>query len=575
MSLKYRILPSERLSQFTRLLKENKKLRVMEAHDGLSALIASTTILTRETEKLPVEFDAIWVSSLTDSAAKGHPDTGVIDNSSRLQTVNEIMQIINKPVIVDGDTGGEESQFEYLCSKLEMLGVSAVIIEDKQFPKRNSLESGSIQILEDPVRFVTKINRAKEICLSNNFMIFARIESFIAGFDLSDALYRAEIYLQSKADGIMIHSSEKTADQVLTFAAAYQALCKKLTINKPLICVPTTYHSIYENELFNAGFSIIIYANHLLRAAHKAMKTTCYTILTNGRSFEATPYLSSTKELFEEVGFLDVTEKDNHYKMPSLPVILLAAGEPEGFRHSSLSTLPISLMPVDGTPLLNRQLSILRQARLSDITLITGYAHEKISLKEAYLTQIYNDKFSSTKSLYSLFLAEKKMKNGFIMIFGDVIFDSKLITSLLKIKNDIVLLIDPVVNINERRAKKSLDLVIISGSRMRGIRKLHEMTEQITEIGSDITPEKATHEFIGIAKFSASGADILFSSYYNLCQQSEKISNQNKTIQQFDFCDLIRYMIRQNIVVEGLEVREGWSEVHCVYDINMIEKMLA
>lgn len=321
MSLKYRILPSIRLPILKHLLSQNRKLRVMEAHDALSALIVNNLTIPRDSNHQVLQFDGLWISSLTDSAAKGHPDIGVIDPSSRLLTVLEIAQLTDKFIIVDGDTGGDECQFEYFCSKLELLGVSAVIIEDKQFPKRNSLDPSSLQILEDPVRFASKINRAKSVCISNDFLIFARIESFIAGLDLSDALHRAKIYLESKADGIMIHSNMNTPDQVFAFAAGYDELCRKRDIYKPLICVPTTYNSIYETEFFEKGFDIVIYANHLLRASHKAMQNAAFSILSHGRSFEITPDLSPVKEIFSEVGGSEVQEKDSFYKEIDLKVL--------------------------------------------------------------------------------------------------------------------------------------------------------------------------------------------------------------------------------------------------------------
>ena len=197
--------------------------------------------------------------------------------------------VTDKPMIVDGDTGGDANTFEYTVSKLERAGVSAVIIEDKVFPKRNSLEAGVQQNLQDPEIFAQKIRRGKSIQKSSEFMIIARIESLIAGKPMEDALDRATQYLKAGVDGIMIHSKSKSPDEILEFAEKYKVILKDLKLDKPLVCVPTTYNLITEDELSAAGFSIVIYANHLLRSAYQAMTETAKTILRDQRSLEADP----------------------------------------------------------------------------------------------------------------------------------------------------------------------------------------------------------------------------------------------------------------------------------------------
>lgn len=317
MSLKFRVLPHERIGQLKTLLSAKKGARIIEAHDGLSGLLGATTRFENE-QGTGTEFDGLWISSLTDSAAKGHPDAEVIDVSSRLQTIQEVLCVTHKPVIVDGDTGGDPVKFEYLCSRLESLGVSAVVIEDKKYPKRNSLDSESLQILEDPHVFANKINRGKAVCISPDFLIFARIESFIANFGVDDALRRAAIYLGSQADGILIHSKSANPDQIMEFMAGYEELCLKKAIRKPVICVPTTYHQVTDSQLFSQGISIVIYANQPLRAAYQAMQTTCHSILKHGRSLEISNQLASVGEVMGLVGFSEVKAKDSFYKLHAL-----------------------------------------------------------------------------------------------------------------------------------------------------------------------------------------------------------------------------------------------------------------
>ena len=194
MTLLNNILPEARRARLKAILDDGKTVRVLEAHNGLSGIIANNTRVEGQADELSVqrEFDAIWESSLTDSASKGHPDIEVISFDSRLQSINEILAVTNKPMIVDGDTGGDANSFEYMVTKLERTGVSAVIIEDKVFPKRNSLETGVQQTLQEPEVFAQKIRRGKSIQISNDFMIIARLESLIAGKSIDDALSRAQ-----------------------------------------------------------------------------------------------------------------------------------------------------------------------------------------------------------------------------------------------------------------------------------------------------------------------------------------------------------------------------------------------
>lgn len=559
MTLRYRILPSKRRKQLRQLLQSQSGIRIIEAHNGMSGLLGATATIKDE-HGIHQEFDGLWVSSLTDSAAKGHPDTEVIDASSRLQTIQEILQVTDKPIIVDGDTGGQPTQFEYFCSKLENLGASAVIIEDKKYPKRNSLEKDAIQNLEDPIEFATKVNRAKDVCLSSDFMIFTRIESFIAGRGLEDAIQRANIYLDSKADGIFIHSNQKTTDQIYAFMDAYKKLCDKKGFYKPVVCVPTTYNEVTDDELFQKGFSMVIYANHQLRAAYRAMQNVCESILVNHRSYESLEDIAPVSDVMEIVGFPDVKTKDVQYKKSSLPVIILGSGKPAGFVGTELEQLPVSNIPISGQTLLQRQLATLKELELTDVTLLTGYAKKQLS--EITANEIYNEKFSTTKVANSLMMARNKLSDGFVMLFGDILFDEKLLQNyLLNIRSDILLLVDNSFNLNTRQSiKPTTDLVVLDDDYRQRLRKPNMVTEHVTDIGNGIPIEKATHEFVGIAKFSERGAQLLQAMYDKLDQPA------------LDFNTLIKALIDDGVVVDAVEVNQGWSEVHTMSDIAAIEK---
>lgn len=561
MTLRYRLPPFERGQSLKFALQAKQHLRIIEVHNGLSAIVANTA--TADVDGTTLCFDGLWVSSLTDSAAKGHPDTEVIDASSRIQTILEIAQVSNKPIIVDGDTGGDATNFEYFCTKLEQIGVSAVIIEDKKYPKRNSLESASTHLLEDPKVFAHKINRGKAVCLSDHFMIFARIESFIAGMGYEDALMRASIYLDSAADGILIHSSAHNADEVLAFAAGYKTLCQEKKISKPLVCVPTKYAQVTDTTLFDHGFNMVIYANHLLRAAHAAMVSTCQSILTHQASYEASKTISPVQHILKDVGYLDVKQKDASQESNSTPVILLAAGAPKHFNHTPMQDVPISNIPIADTPLHQWQTAALKQAHYKNIQIVTGFGHALVSSQDAQI--IHNTEYDQHNFLHSLLCTQAHWDQGFVFIFGDIFFDKALIQNTQQqVSADIALVVDSTVNLKLRKnIKPTTDLVCLQQDNISNYRSLYASTNLIADIGNHIPLEQATHEFTGIAYFSAHGARLLRDTF-----------NAKHEEPPIDFFSLLRTLIQNQHHIQAIPVQQGWSEIHTMSDIVALERHL-
>ncbi len=213
-----------RVKLLRQAIRERGFVRLIEAHSGVSALIGQAVKLEAGGET--VAYDGFWYSSLTESASRGLPDVELVGPESRIQKISEILEVTERPIVVDGDTGRSAMEFEYLVPRLERQGVSAVVIEDKVFPKRNSLDASARQTLEDPGIFAQKIHRGKKAALSEEFAIIGRVESFIAGTGLSDALSRAEQYLRAGADGILIHSNKDNPEEVLAFAESYGKLCR-------------------------------------------------------------------------------------------------------------------------------------------------------------------------------------------------------------------------------------------------------------------------------------------------------------------------------------------------------------
>ena len=283
-----------RRSRLRRLIYAKPIVRILEAHNALSGLIAETLVMERKGK--PAIFDGIWSSSLTDSTAKGKPDIEAIDMTSRINAVNDIFEVTTKPMIFDADTGGRTEHFEFTVKSLDRIGVSAVVIEDKTGLKKNSLFGNDVKQTQDSIEnFCDKIERGKTAQISDDFMIIARIESLILEAGMEDALVRADAYIKAGADGIMIHSRHKEPDEIIEFMKRFRATDK----NTPVVVVPTSFNSVTVEEFEEMGVNIVITANHMLRAAYPAMLKVAKSILENGRSLEAEPDCISIKEILE------------------------------------------------------------------------------------------------------------------------------------------------------------------------------------------------------------------------------------------------------------------------------------
>lgn len=286
--------PDIRLKRLRRLINAKKIVRICESHDGLTGLIIENTFVNVGGMKR--EFDGMWASSLTDSTSKGKPDIEAVDLTARLHDLNDALEVTTKPVIFDGDTGGKTEHFVFTVRTLERLGISAVIIEDKIGLKKNSLfGTDALQMQDSIENFSHKISEGKKAQITGDFMIIARCESLIAGNSVDDALERCKAYVKAGADGIMIHSKHKSGEDIKEFCLRF----REQDATTPIVVVPTTYNQITEDELAGWGANVVIYANHLLRAAYPAMVECAKSILTNGRSLEADDICMPIKDILE------------------------------------------------------------------------------------------------------------------------------------------------------------------------------------------------------------------------------------------------------------------------------------
>ena len=284
--------PENRVSRLKRLISSKNIVRILESHNSLTGLIIENLKIIKNNKK--IEFDGMWSSSLTDSATKGKPDNSSVDFSSRITSLNEMLDVTSKPLVFDADNGGQLEHLPFLIRSLERAGTSAIIMEDKIGLKKNSLFKNQTGAKQDkPEIFAKKIKKICKTRQSKDFMVIARIESFILGKGLKDALKRAEIYSKAGADGILIHSKEKTPKEIFSFAKEF----KKNRNYVPLVSVPSTYSKVYERDLIKNGFKLVIYANQLLRAAYPAMENAAKSILNKSRAFEIDKKIIPIKEI--------------------------------------------------------------------------------------------------------------------------------------------------------------------------------------------------------------------------------------------------------------------------------------
>lgn len=286
--------PEIRQKRLRRLINAKPIVRICESHSGLTGLIIENTSV--DVNGVPRQFDGMWSSSLTDSTSKGKPDIEAVDLTTRLHDLNDALEVTTKPIIFDGDTGGKVEHFTFTVRTLERLGISAIIIEDKVGLKQNSLFGTDAVQTQDTIEgFCKKIQTGKAAQITDDFMIIARVESLIAGKSIEDALERANAYVRAGADGIMIHSKNKTGEDIKEFCLRFR---QNDTIT-PIVIVPTTYNHIKEEEFIKWGVNVVIYANHMLRSSYPAMVNCAKSILTHSRSLEADELCMPIKQILE------------------------------------------------------------------------------------------------------------------------------------------------------------------------------------------------------------------------------------------------------------------------------------
>ncbi len=466
---------------------------------------------------------------------------------------------VSIPVVADCDTGyGNSNNVMYMVKKYEAAGIAAVTIEDKLFPKVNSYIPGR-QELAPIAEFVGKILAAKNAQTSEDFMVIARVEALIAGWGQEEALKRAQAYAEAGADAILIHSKAGTPDEIVKFVKAWD-------FSAPLVIVPTAYPMITLEEIKQLGIKRVIYANHGLRAAIKAINEVFSEINRVGRLDAINDRIVQMNDVFELQGMIQMKEQERLFLRSDaerINVIIPAAGAPHN--QASLEALlqdrPLAMLDISGKSLLQRNVETLNKSKLYNISVIRGYKKDAVDVEG--VTYLDNLKYQSEHILSSIMCAEEKRDCKTMIIYSDILFESWLIERLKALTSDFVIVVDNTYKKSLTRNKK-LDLVVTKQPLPSGDRILtYDHIYEVKKIGEKLLEDTASAEFIGIAMFSERCAEV-FKNEYHKALEDYKIKQfyEAEDILQASLEDMLQHIINSGYKVEALQVNSGWMEIH-------------
>lgn len=531
------------------LFHGDKLIRAMGAHSALSAKIAENS-----------GFDCIWASGLEISTSCGVPDANILTMTDLLNAAVSMNEAVSIPIIADCDTGfGNSNNVIHMVKKYESAGIAAVCIEDKHFPKVNSFIPGR-QELAPLSEFVGKILAAKNAQVSKDFFVFARVEALIAGWGMDEALKRANAYADAGADAVLIHSKSKTIDEIMEFAKLWQE-------KVPLVVVPTTYFNVNIKELEKMKIRMTIYANHGIRSSIRAMQETMEEIHRTGSSASVENKITPMSEVFELQGMHKMKEEELNYASTtgeSFRAIIPAAGDhlAEYSMKHIFSDIPISMLDINGKPLLQRQVEVLNRCKVYDIYCVGGYRKEKIEIDGVKV--ISNPDYQKTGILDSLMCAAEEIQGKVLVIYGDVLFDHTIINRILDNPEDITILVDSAYDSKQYGPGKRLDLVMCDGQLPKTRRRFHkDALIRVKKIGINVNPRQAQYEFPGIMAFSKTGSEI-FKNIYRSSQLKYKGRKFHgaEAFERADIADLLQEVIDLGYPVHCIEINSGWLEIH-------------
>ncbi|MDB4993989.1 MAG: Phosphoenolpyruvate phosphomutase [Myxococcaceae bacterium] len=510
---------------------------LMEAHNGLSAKVVEEA-----------GFDGIWGSGLSISAALGVRDNNEASWTQVLEVVEFMADATKVPILLDGDTGyGNFNSMRRLVTKLEQRGVAGVCIEDKIFPKTNSFIRGSAQPLAEIDEFAGKIKAGKEAQNDPDFVIVARVEAFIAGWGLDEAMRRAEAYRVAGADAILIHSALRSPSEILSFK-------KEWGDRLPVVIVPTKYYTTPTDVFREHKISVCIWANHVMRSALTAMKDTAKQIFQDQNLLNVEDKVATVAEVFRIQGESELEAAEKLYlpkNAGETKGIVLAAARGEELGDLTAER-PKAMVDIAGKPVLAHIAAAYRAAGIKDITVVTGYKKEVVNLPS--LTYVANDEYATTNEVVSLSKAAAALGGPAIISYGDVLFKKYILQQLMDTDADFAVAVDADWKDSKNRGRLA-DYAICS---VPNTKKSLLSKVTLKDIVSDGELKDITGEWMGFLKLSAKGAGIL----------KEQLSKlEPATARSLKMPDLIKAMMKLGHEIEVIYTTGHWLDIDSVEDV--------
>jgi len=524
----------KKTTQFRNLIKSNQLEFIMEAHNGLSAKIVENA-----------GFKGIWGSGLSISAAMGVRDNNEASWTQVLDVLEFMSDVTSIPILLDGDTGyGNFNNMRRLVKKLEQRDIAAVCIEDKLFPKTNSFIGGETQPLADIEEFSGKIKAAKDTQLDDDFVVVARLEAFIAGWGLNEALRRAEAYMEAGTDVILCHSKKNNASDVEEFI-------KEWGDRLPVVIVPTKYYSVPTDHFRELGISMVIWANHNLRSAITSMQETSRQIFKDESLINVEGNIASVTDIFKIQGAEELKAAESKY-LPTagknVNNIILAASQ--GKLGELTKTKPKTLLKVKGKSILSTQIDNFNHIGIKDITVVRGFAKEMI--QGSQMKTVDNDIFAETRELYSLFLAIDSLKETTVISYGDILFKRYILNELLNDPNEITLIVDSDIEYG----RESIDWV---NNSEKYSKKTYDQTINFGRMSSDMDRTEIHGEFIGLWKAEGKGIDIVKNALYDLSKKED--------FMEMTCANLFNH-ISENHKIAVRYITGSWLDVDTIIDLQ-------
>jgi len=530
----------KKTTQLKNLLNSDQTEFILEAHNGLSAKIVEEA-----------GFKGIWGSGLALSAQHGVRDNNELSWTQVVEILEFMSDAASIPILLDGDTGyGDFNNMRRLVQKLEQRAIAGVCIEDKLFPKTNSFIQGEQQELEDVDTFCGKIQAGKDAQIDDDFCIVARVEAFIAGWGLEEALRRGEAYRQAGADAILIHSKLSRPDEILQFAREWGERC-------PLVIVPTKYYSTQTEVFRDHGISLVIWANHMIRSSITAMQATARTIHETESLVEIEGQVSTVSEIFRLQGADELLEAEKLYARKARPdasAIILAASRGQGMDELTRDR-PKVMIPVAGKTVLRRQVDKFKAQGINDITVVAGYQKDAIEVQGAQV--VVNEDWETTSELKSLACALDKFSDDTVLIYGDLLFRSYIFSNLMDWDAELLVVVDssPL-----EQAKGNInDLAYCSGPDDRAMYQQKVRLEQVSK-SSDWQGRSPDGRWIGMLRARGEGRS-------HITEALEQLGRAG-LIEDSGVPDLINRLVENGHAPQVQYIAGHWMDINNLQDLQ-------